>query len=157
MPSATKIQQDAVTAFTITLASLANGSARQSTMVSNATNKRPAALVYLRIKSGAAAPTVNTVYNIFLLRGDNVASSTYRTDGAGASDAAFTRVNAPLLGSILVTASANTNFYGEFDTGRLGPLGDEWGIAVLNSSGQALSTTEGDHLYKYSYYYPEAQ
>lgn len=142
--------------FTMTLASLANGSARQSTMISNSSNY-PAAIITMRIKSGASAPTVGTTYSVYLLRGDDAASSTYRSDNAGASDAAITIENATLIGTITVTATGAKNFYGEFDTGPFGPLGPEWGIAVKNNSGQALSTTEGDHLKGYLYYVPEAQ
>ena len=138
--------------FTLTLASLANGSARQSTMVAN-TNKRPAALVFLDIQSGGVAPTAGSLYEVFLLRGDG----TRRTDNAGASDAAITIENAPLLGVIVVTATANKHFYGEFDTSRLGSLGLEWGIAVKNSSGQALHATEGNHVKAYTAYVPEVQ
>lgn len=141
--------------FTITLASLADGTSRQSTMVANSGNY-PAAIIALRITSGGAAPTSGTTYDIFLLRGDT-GSSTYRTDGAGASDAAIVIENARLLGSIFVTADAAKNFYGEFDTSSLGPLGSEWGIAVRNNTGQTLSSTEGDHLKEYMYYIPEVQ
>lgn len=147
--------------FTITLASLANSTAgvgRQSTMIDNTSNNYPAALIYLKIESGASTPTVNNLYLVYLLRGDIPGgSSNYRTDGAGASDAGLTILNANLLGTIRVTASANTNFYGDFDTAPLGPLGAEWGIAIVNSSGQALNATEGNHLKKYRYYIPEIQ
>lgn len=139
-------------AFTITLASLANAAARQSTLVSNSTDY-PAALIYIRIKSGAAAPTAGSVYEIYLIRSDG----TIADDAAGASDAAITIENAPLLGTIITTATTAKNFYGVFDTSALGPLGSSWGIAVKNSSGNALSSTEGDHYYKYAYYYPEVQ
>lgn len=142
--------------FTLTLASLASGSGRQSTMVANSSNY-PAAIVTIRIKSSASAPTVNTTYDVYLLRGDDASSSTYRTDNAGASDAAVTIENAPLLGSIVVTATANKSFYADFDTSPLGPLGPEWGIAIVNRSGQALSATEGDHLKGYLYYVAEVQ
>jgi len=143
----------AVAAFTITLASLANGSARQSTIVDNSTTDYPAALIYLKIESNGSAPTAGAIYEIYLIRGDG----TTRDDAAGASDAAITIENAPLLGTIVTTATINKNFYGIFDTSALGPLGPEWGIAVKNSSGQALNATEGNHYYKYGYYYPEVQ
>jgi hypothetical protein len=143
-------------ALTMTLASLATASARQSTMVANA-SQYPAALVYLKIKSGAVAPTAGTVYEVYLLRGDDVAASAYRSDGAGAADAAITIENAQLLGTIIVTATTAKNFYGEFDTAPLGPLGPEWGIAVKNVTGQALDSTENNHVKEYAFYVPEAQ
>ena len=143
---------DASTAFTITLASLANGSARQSTLLTNSSN-RPGALIYVRIKSGTVAPSANSVYEVYLLRSDG----TITEDGAGANDASITIENAPLLGTILVTATTTKNFYGVFDTATLGPLGSIWGVAIKNSSGQAFSSTEADHAVRFSYYVPEAQ
>lgn len=144
---------DAWTNFTITLAALAAGSARQSTIIANP-NKRPAALVNLRIQSGNA-PSAGTIYEIYLLRGDGIPS--YRTDGAGAVDAAITIGNAQLMSTIVVTNNANTNFYGDFDTAPLGPLGTQWGIAVKNSTDQALNATEGNHIKEYATYLPEIQ
>lgn len=143
--------------FTLTLASLANASARQSTLIDNSSNDYPAALIFLKIKSGGTAPTAGKVYEVYLIRGNDPASSDYRSDGAGASDAAITIENAVLLGAIVVTATANKVFYGEFDTAPLGPLGPEWGIAIKNNSGQALNATEADHYKGYSYYVPEVQ
>jgi len=139
--------------FTITLASLANATARQSTLLTNSSNY-PGALLYFRIKSNAA-PTAGSVYEIYLLRADE--TPTLADDNAGASDAAITIENSPLLGTIVLTATATKNFYGVFDTSVLGPLGPKWGIAVKNSSGQTVSTTEGDHGYEYVYYLPEIQ
>lgn len=143
--------------FTLTLASLANGSARQSTIIDNSSNDYPAALIYLKIKSGGTAPTAGKVYEVYLIRGNDPSSSDYRSDGAGASDAAITIENAVLLGAIVVTNTANKVFYGEFDTAPFGPLGPEWGIAIKNNSGQALHATEGDHYKGYSYYVSEVQ
>jgi hypothetical protein len=156
VPNEIRTKTLAKAAFTLTLASLANNVARQSAMIANS-NNYPAAMVYLRIRSGASAPTSGQVYEVYLIRGDDASSSTYRTDGAGAGDAAITIENAQLLGTIVVTNTANKNFYGEFDTAPLGPLGPEWGIAVRNASGQALSSTEADHYKGYVYYVPEAQ
>lgn len=149
--------------FTCTLLSLAAGSARQSTMINNNANPAagrgwPAVICYFRIKSGAVAPTAGKTYEVYLLRGDDPAASTYRSDNAGATDAAITIENSQLLGTIIVTATASKNFYGEFDTSGLGPLGPEWGVAVKNASDQAFSAgAEADFLKEYMYYVPESQ
>lgn len=156
MANAILTKTDTVALFTITLASLASGSSRQSDMIANSSN-RPAALVYIKITSGAAAPSAGGVYTVHLVRSSSASSPAYRSDGAGASDAAITMENARFLGAIVVTATAAKAFYGEFDTSPLGPLGPEWGIIVRNASGQALSTTEADHYKGYAYYYPELQ
>ena len=139
-------------AFTMTLASLANGSARQSTLLTNS-NNAPAALIHLKLKSNGSAPTVGALYEVYLIRSDGAIAD----DNAGANDAAITIENAPLLGTIVVTTTANKLFYGVFDTSPLGPLGPTWGIAIKNSSGQALHATEADMDYNYSYYVPEVQ
>lgn len=153
MANEIRTKVDAYANFTITLASLASGSARQSTILTNP-NARPAALINLRIKSGNA-PAAGTIYELYLLRSDNI--TTYRTDGAGAADAAITIVNAQLIGTIVVTNTANANFYGDFDTAPLGPLGPAWGIAIKNSTDQAMNATEGDHVKEYATYLPEIQ
>lgn len=153
MPNEIRTKLDAWTTFTCTLASLASGSARQSTIVSNST-LRPAALIDLKITSGGVAPTAGTVYELFLLRGDSAGN---RDDNAGASDAAITIENAPLLGTLVVTATTNKAFQRLFDTAVLGKLGTEFGIAVRNSSGQALNNTEGNHRKAYATYLPEIQ
>lgn len=137
-------------AFVCTLASLASAASRQTTLLSNSSNY-PGALVYVRIKS-ATAPVAGTVYEVYLLRTDG----TIADDNAGASDAAITILNAPLLGTIVVTAATAT-FYGIFDTAPLGPLGTTWGIAIKNGTAQAISSTEGDHALRYTYYVPEVQ
>lgn len=145
--------------FTMTLASLTAGSARQSTMVTNdtaGTSRYPAAIVMFRIESGTA-PAAGNIYSIFLLRADAASGATYFTDNAGTSDAAITIENATLLGTIIVTATANKNFYGDFDTAPLGPLSTQWGCAVRNDTGQSLNATEGNHIKQYQLYLPEIQ
>lgn len=153
MPNEIRTKFDAVANFTITLASLAAGSARQSTILTNA-NNRGAAVIYLKIESGNA-PAAGTIYEVYLLRDDGV--TTLRTDNAGAADAAITIVNAQLIGTIVVTNTANAFFTADFDTAPLGPLGPKWGIAVKNSTDQALNATEGNHVKEFAYYLPEIQ
>jgi hypothetical protein len=139
--------------FTITLASLTNGSARQSTLKDNSTTKYPAAIITLALESGTSAPTVGTSYEVFLLR----KNASIGDDNCGDSDAAITIENAFPLGTIIVTASGNKLFYKTFDTAAAGPLGPHWGIAVRNSTGQTMHATEGNHLKTFQYYYPESQ
>lgn len=153
MANEIKLKNIASANFTITLAGLANGSARASASVDNSTTDYPFALVQLRITSGATAPTAGTLYEIYLLRRD----ANIGTDGWAGTDAAITIENAPMLGTIVVTATAAKAFYGEFDTTVLGALGPTVGIAVKNSSGQAFSATEADHIKDYTFMVPEIQ
>jgi hypothetical protein len=158
MPSAILNETGTLTTMTITLASLAASTTagRQTTMVDNSANKYPSAIIYVKITSGTA-PTAGGVYEIFLLRGDDPSSSTYRTDNAGASDAALTIENALYLGSIVVTNTLNKTYCAEFDTSPLGPLGPEWGIAIRNNTTQTLNATGGNHVVKFLGYFPESQ
>jgi hypothetical protein len=134
------------TALVATLASLANGAARQCTLVANPL-RRKRAKITVRLKSGAAAPTAGALYELYLIR----SNGTDADDGAGAADAAITIENALLIGSIVVTASAAKIFRQTITTPIDAPLGATWGIAVKNSSGQALSATELDHALTFDY------
>lgn len=138
------------TAFTITLASLANSSAgvgRQSTLVDNTTNAFLNALVYLKLKMGTT-PTANTPIYVYLLRSNN--DDPIVDDAAGTTDAGLTVVNANPLGTIVCTAATTGALYtGVFDTAVLGELGPKWGIAIVNNTGVALDSVEGSHLKKF--------
>ena len=155
MPSAILTNSSSGT-FTITLASLANGATRQSTMIVNSGNY-PAAIIYLKVFSSGSAPTAATNWEVFLIRGNLDSSPTYRSDNAGASDAAIVYENMRHIGNIMVTNTVNKGFWGEFDTSVAGPLGPEWGIALRNSTGQAANATESNFVKTYNYYYPGIQ
>jgi hypothetical protein len=129
--------------FTITVNALGIGAARQSTLLTNTTN-RPRALVFPRLQPSAAT-TAGTIYEAFLIRGDG----TNRTDGAGASDAAFTVHNAQLIGTIAndTGAGAGTFFADVFDTAPMGLLGSEWGVAIRNSTNVALNAANNTVKY----------
>jgi hypothetical protein len=152
MANAILTKLDARATFTITLDSQTTGTTRQSTLVSNSSN-RPAAIVKVKWTSGTS-PTLNSTVPVYLIRSDGTNAS----DGAGASDAALTQYNSQLLGWIVVgTATSNTTFIADFDTAPLGPLGTSWGIAVKNSSAVTSNTTAGNFAASYEYYYPEVQ
>lgn len=153
MPREIQTKPDAWAGITCTIAALAAGAARQSSFFTN-TNRRPAALFLLRIQSGAVAPTAGTIYELFLLRAND---SGQRTDNAGSSDAAITINNAQLIGTLQVTANANTNFCDEFDTAPLGRLGNQFAYAIRNSTNQALNGTETNHVKQHAPYVPEIQ
>src|SRR5581483_2052642 len=100
---------------------------RQSTMVDNTTNLYTSAIIALKLTvSGSVSPTANSLMYVYLLRGDS--SLTVADDAAGSTDAGITINNAPLLGSILCTATTTgASYYGVFDTKFLGSLGPKFG------------------------------
>ena len=153
MANEIKVKNIAVANITISLAGLTSGSARASASLDNSVTDYPGAKISLKITSGAVAPTAGALYEMYLLRHNG----TMGTDGWAGTDVAITIENAPIIGTIVVTATAAKAFYVEVDTTSAGILGATWGIAIKNASGQTLSTTEGDHLKTVEYYVPEIQ
>lgn len=135
------------TTMTITLASLASstsGVGRQSTLITG--NTARSALIGVQVKMGTT-PTANSLVYVYLIRSD----TSITDDGAGASDAALTVVNAPLLGTLLCPSSTTGQVLtGLFDTKQLGSLGPTWGIAIVNATGAALDATAGSHAVHYT-------
>jgi hypothetical protein len=160
MPNLIHYPHVAVATFTITLASLGSSSAgvgRQSTLIDNDTTWRMAARIYLRIQVGTT-PTADTLIHAYLILSSDDATTPIRNDNAGASDAAWTALNAEPLGTLLVdSATSDLYYYGIFDTWKHGPLGPQWGIGIVNATGVALGSTEGNHIKQYRYYDPEVQ
>lgn len=142
-------------ALTVTLASLTNGSGRQSTLVDNATTLYQDLLVYVKLKTGTS-PTGDKTCDIYLIRGDDDATTEHLSDGAGASDAAITPLNAQLIGTVKTKASPATGdvLYGEFLVHRPGPT---WGIAIVNNTGATLDATGSNHWARWIGLNPEVQ
>lgn len=154
MANEIKEKYSASAGFTLTLASLASSTAgvgRQSTLIDNSTSRYQKVIVYVKIKQGTS-PTGNRGVYIYGIRSDG----TIRSDGAGASDAGLTVLNAPLLGSLLNKSSPSTGdlLYGEFVFENPGP---EWGIAIVHDTGVNLDSTEGNHDYNWVGVNPEVQ
>jgi hypothetical protein len=138
-------------AIIVTLASLANASARASTAIDNTTNLFLDALVSINIKSGASGTSASGTVNVYAY-GSADGGSNY-TENASGTDAAITLTsptNLRLIGLINTTANATT-YKATFSVANAfcGILPDHWGIVVLNSSGGALDSTEGNHLKVY--------
>lgn len=128
--------------LTITIASLANGSGRASTAVDNSTNLYLSADIRVKIKTNAAGTSATGYVSVYLLRSED---GTDYDDAFAGSDAAYTPVNALLLGTINAVANATT-YHKVFDTAELGlTLPAKWAIGIVNSTGAALDSTGGNH------------
>lgn len=132
--------------ITCTLTSLANGSARESTVVDNTTNLYKDALV--RVKTnGQASGTAAVRIFAYAALGD-----TDYTDLATGSDAAFTAGfrNVAFLGAVQMNAATGV-VAGPFSVAAAfgGILPSKWGLIFLNNSGAALSATAGHHVIEY--------
>jgi hypothetical protein len=144
-------------ALTISLGSLASsttGAGRQSTIVDNTSNQHESVLVAVSIKLGTS-PVANTLVYAYLIRDDN-AGTPIRSDGAGASDAAWTAKNAQVIGTLATGPSPATGdvLSEVFLVRRPGP---KWGVGIVNSSGVPLNSTGGNHAVEYSGGNPEVQ
>ena len=139
-------------AITITVASLANNSARESTVVDNSSNLFRDVLVAGFVKSGASGTSASGYVQIYVY-GTADGGSNY-TQGATGSDAAITLTvppNARLLGTVNVVANATTYKFGPMSVARAfgGSMPEKWGIIVENKTGGTLDATGGNHGFYY--------
>jgi hypothetical protein len=128
---------------TITLASLANGSGRASTAIDNTSTLDISSDIRVKITTGGTSAT--GYVSVYLIRSED---GTNYDDAFGGSDAAYTPVNALLLGTINTPATAT--YVKVFDTAELGlTLPAKFAIGIVNSSGNALHATAGNHSVTY--------
>lgn len=134
--------------FTVTLGTLATSSVgvgRQSTLITNTSTSAISAQIACQITAGTSTGT--NLITAYLIRSDNVQT---RDDNAGASDAAWTQLNASVLGNIVVGAGTNVQYKAVFDTTFLGHLGPQWGVGFVHNLGNPLNATAGSHLITYT-------
>ncbi len=134
--------------LTITIASLTNNSARESTVVDNTTNLFLDALVMVKVKSAAASTAATGYVNVYAYA--TVDDGTTYSDTATGSDAAITLTAPPnvrLIGVINVVANSTTYKSGPFSVAAAfgGVLPAKWGIILVNKTGATLTATGGDH------------
>lgn len=146
-------------AITLTIASLANGSARASTAVDNSTNLYLDALVSLKVKSASSSTSSSGSVTLYAY-GTADGGTTY-TESATGTDAAITLTsptNARLLGVVNVVANSTTYNAGPFAVAAAfgGNLPEKWGVIILNSSGATLDSTSGNHAIVYQGVYAQS-
>lgn len=124
---------------TITLASLANGSGRATTAIDNTSGLYISADIRIKLTTSG---TLATGYaSVYLIRSED---GTNYDDVFAGSDAAYTPVNAILLG--IISTPATATYVKTFDTAELGlTLPAKWAIGIVNSTGNALTATAGNH------------
>ena len=160
MSSNIKLAYGASAALTITLGSLSNSSTsvagRQSTVIDNTSGLYVDALVGGKIKAGTS-PTAGALVEIWAFAAIDD-TPTY-ADVLGASDAAVTFTSRDILCASMAPLAVMTV---DTTTGRNywakptsvassfgGLLPAKWGIVVINSSGVALDSTNGNHVLSY--------
>jgi hypothetical protein len=145
-----KLLYGSKTNITITLASLATGSARASTAVDNSTNLYIDAILagFITGNSSGVTGTGNlTIYAI----GSLDSGLTY-SDAATGTDGAHTiNDNAPVLGVVSLNSNGERAEFGPYSIASAfgGFLPERWGIIIKNSTGAALNSTGGNHEIHY--------
>ena len=131
--------------LTITLASLANAAARNSTAVDNTSILYEDVLFFVKVTSNAAGTSATGYVNIYGY--GTVDGGTTYPEGITGADAAVTLSVPPnlvLLAQIAVNANAKTYTAGPFSFCRMYGLPElpaRWGVVVVNQSGAALGAT----------------
>lgn len=142
--STTKGQFGTTTALTITLTSLANAAARESTAIDNTTNLFLDAMLYVSVKLTAGTPAAGAGVDVYAYA--SVDETNY-TDNATGADAALTMRSTPnliLLGRIMTSAAGALTWKQMFVSiaGAFGGiLPPKWGIVIDNQSGFALDSS----------------
>lgn len=139
-------------ALTMTIAALASSTAgvgRQSTTVDNSTTRYQKLVIMAKVTTGTSPTTAKSI-KLYLIRSDG----TYYTDGAGASDAALTVVNAQLIAAVATIATNDKPYYLE---ATIYDPPDEWGVAIVHDTGVNLNSTGGNHYVRYVGMNPEVQ
>lgn len=140
-------------AVTISLASLSDGAYRQSASRDNdagASDRFNDISVGGKIRTGSVAPDVGSLITI-LAYGRNRDGGF--TAGASGSDAAYTadgeEDELKFLDSITVDGDTATDYeFGPVSLAAVfgGVVPEQWGIVVLNETGQDLDSTGGSHI-----------
>ena len=138
--------------ITCSVASLATGTAQQSTAIDNTSNVFLDALVAAQIKAASSGVSANGTVTIYAY--GTVDGGTTYSDGASGTDGSITLTVPPNMrpiGTINLVANSQVAHGGPFSVAAAfgGVLPDHWGIVVLNSSGNALDATGGNHVIRY--------
>lgn len=128
---------------TVTLASLANGSARESTVIDNTSNLYSDYVLRIQTNGQSSGTAQLNVYAYAAL------SDTTYTDGATGSDAAFTaanRLNSVLVVSVQMNQTTAVSSVATLRQAFGGTVPSKFGFIFVNASGAALSATSGHHV-----------
>ena len=138
--------------ITITVSSLTNNSARESTAIDNSSNLYADALVFLKLKTGASGTAATGYCNVYAYGTAN--GGTNYTDNATGTDAGITLPsppNARIIGIVNMVANSTTYYGGPYSIAAAfnGVLPEKWGIIVENKTGGTLDTTAGNFTVVY--------
>lgn len=149
--SSVKVAFGSSTAITVTLASLANGGARESAAIDNSSNLYLDAFITCKVKTGTTPTGDKAIYVYAAFSEDG----TIYPDTVTGSDAGITLVSPTELVLLMVIncPSATTTY---IKTASLLPawggpgLPRKWSLVFLNSTGTTLDSTGGNFVIQYT-------
>jgi hypothetical protein len=107
-------------------------------MVDNSTTRYGLIHLWVTLKTMTTSFAAGFGYVFFI-----ASDGTHITDGAGASDAAFTAVNATMLGALSLTTAATT-YIKDFWIADPGPY---WTVAISQNTVAILDSSAGGTIY----------
>lgn len=138
--STTKTAYTVAASMTITLNALANGSAKESTAVDNASNLFLDAHLYVAVTLAAGTPSGGI--DVYLYASADGTNFDENVTGSDASITPRTPTNLVLLGRIATETAGGLTYKKSFLSIALafgGVLPRKWGIVLVNNSGLALA------------------
>lgn len=142
MPNEILDKQGSFSALTITLASLADGSGRQATQVTDTSPSVEWARVFAKVTTGTS-PTADSAIEFYISRADD--DGTELSSGStGASDAAYSNTKSELefVNAVKVSGTSDTTYVCEFLVYK---PGSDWRLVVFNETGSSLNATGSNH------------
>lgn len=147
------LQYGSATTIACTLASLANNSARQSNSVTN-TNGPATGIGWqddafqLEVKTGASGTSSSSLVQVYISWSPD--GGTTWIGGATGSDGSYT-INGDEIPFFAFLTNGNATKFTSGASVRqaLGFMPQMWAFIVLNSTGAAFDSTEGNHLKQY--------
>lgn len=140
--SVTKTTYATSAAVTITLTSLASGSARESTAIDNATNLYLDAMLYVALKLAAGTPAGE--FTVYAYGSEDGTNYDENVTGSNAAITLRTSHNLQVLGRINAYTSGALTYKMTFTsvaTALGGILPRKWGVVILNSTGLAMDSS----------------
>ncbi len=139
--------------MTITLASLTNGSARNSTSINNTYPLFEDVLLFFKMTLGASGVSATGYINVYGY--GSIDGGTTYPEGITGTDGAATLLSPPnlvLLAQLTADVNGKVVTYGpisfcrQYGMDRMPPI---WGVVVVNNSGATFSATGANHFIQY--------
>ena len=145
--STVKIDYDSSTTFTLALASLASGSAKESAAIDNTSNLYDDIMIAVNVSVPSGTPGADQAIYIYASASEDGTNFTDNASGSAGSISLRTPTNLKLIGVISCPTASVTYNSGPLFLAQAfgGTLPRKMTIVLLNSTNITLDSTEGNH------------